>query len=179
LVVTGLVAVTPAGAQNLLGNTTSGLFGFKVGLISRMDLRSTPPLSSEIGSTAQVFAYFPAGRRYYWTTAFDFYYIQIVNSNQVMIEPNIGINKSFLLKRSQLTLVPGASIGFTFLADMGSIPASQYLSFKLSVEVHGIVNARQAWIGELAIFHAPMGSGGGDDLSFGPGLMARLGLAFR
>jgi hypothetical protein len=171
--------VSQAGAQNLFGKTTSGLFGFKVGLISRMDLSSTPPLSSEIGSTAQVFAYFPAGRQYYWTAAFDFYYIQIVNSNQVMIEPNIGINKSFLLKRAKMELVPGASVGFAFLADMGSIPASQYLSFKLSVELHGIINARQAWIGELAIFHAPMGSMGGDELSFGPGLMARLGLAFR
>jgi hypothetical protein len=144
-----------------------------------MDMRSQPTLSSEIGSTAEVFAYFPAGNQYSWTAAFDFYYVQIVNSNQVMIEPNVGLNRSFLFRRAQLALVPGIAIGFAFLADMGDIPASQYLSLKLSLGLHGIINAREAWIGELAVFHAPLGSSGGDDLSFGPGLMARIGLAFR
>jgi hypothetical protein len=96
-----------------------------------------------------------------------------------MIEPNIGINRTIPLTRARMALVPGAAIGFAFLADMGSIPASQYLTFKLSVEVHGTITFKRAWIGELALFHAPTGSGGGEHLSFGPGLLFRLGLAFR
>ena len=150
-----------------------------MGLIGRMNLASEPPLRSEIGSSAQVLGYFPFGDRFYFTTAFDFHYIQIVNSNQVMIEPNIGIRHSFPLNRAKLALVPGAAVGFAFLADMGSIPASQYLTLRFSLEVHGTINAKRAWIGELALFHAPFGSSRGDHLSFGPGLLLRLGLAYR
>jgi hypothetical protein len=169
----------PLSAQNLVGRSSSGLIGAKVGLIGRMNLSSEPALQSTIGSSAQVFAYFPFGSRFYFTSAFDFYYIQIVNSNQVMIEPGIGLRCRFPLPRAKMALIPGASVGFAFLADMGSIPASQFLTYKLSVEVHGTINVKRAWIGELALFHAPVGSSRGHQLSFGPGLLLRLGLAFR
>ena len=148
-------------------------------MIGRMNLSSHPPLHSRIGSTGQVFAYFPLGRDFHLTSAFDFYYIQIVNSNQVMIEPNMGISHSFPISRSGIVLVPGASIGFAFLADMGDIPASQYFSFKLSLEARGIMNARTAWVAEIAMFDAPAGSSGDRHLTFGPGLLVRGGFAFR
>ncbi len=179
LVLAQLGLCSSAAAQNLLGQTTSGLFGFKAGMIGRMNLSTEPPLQSRIGSTAQVFAYFPMGNKYHLTAAFDFYYIRIVNSHQIMIEPNMGFRRSFPLGGSKIFLAPGASLGFAFLADMGDIHSSQYLSFKLSLEARGIINTRTAWVAELAVFDTPTGNSGIRHLTFGPGLLVRAGFAFR
>ena len=80
-------------AQNLVGRVTSGRFGIKAGVISRMDMGGDLNLHSEIGSAAQVFADFPKGKGFYFGTAFDFYYIEINRSNQIMIEPNMKNGK--------------------------------------------------------------------------------------
>ena len=134
---------------------------------------------SEIGSTGQVFADFPKGRGFYLSTAFDFYYVEINRSNQIMIEPSAGIKGTVRLKRSDMILKPVAMIGFAYIADMGDVPSYNFLTFKFLVEAHFKIDAKKAWVGELGLFYAPTGSNGQGDISFGPGLMFRWGLAFR
>jgi len=174
-------------AQNLVGRVTSGRFGIKVGLISRMNMRGDLKLQSEFGFTAQVFADFPKGKGFYFSTAFDFYSIKIRRSNyiennrssQMMIEPNIGLKRAFHLNRADMQLIPAVSIGFAYLADIDDLPSSNFLTYKLLIEVHFKVDSKKAWVGELALFNAPTGSNGRLDISLGPGLMLRWGLAFR
>lgn len=166
-------------AQNLVGIATRGKFGIKVGVISRMNMRGDLDLHSEIGSSAQVFADFPKGRGFYFSTAFDFYYVEINRSNQIMIEPSAGIKRAFRLKRTDMLLVPAAMIGFGFIADMGDLPAARFLTYKFGVEVHFKIDVKKAWVGELALFNAPRGTNGRGDISLGPGIMLRVGLAFR
>jgi hypothetical protein len=179
-VAAALLGLAPSvSAQNLVGRSTSGKFGIKVGVISRMNMRGDRNLQSEIGSTAQVFADFPKGKGFYFSTAFDFYYVEINRSNQIMIEPSVGVKRVCRLKRSDMMLLPAASIGFAYLAEMGDLPSSNFLTYKLLVEIHLKIDARKAWVGELAFFNAPSGSNGRRDISFGPGLMLRCGLAFR
>ena len=166
-------------AQNLVGRVTGGRFGIKAGVISRMTMDGDLKLNSEIGSTAQVFADFPKGEGFYFGTAFDFYYIEINRSNQIMIEPNISLKRAYSLKRDEILLMPVASIGFAYLADIGDLPSSNFLTFKFMVEAHFKIDARKAWVGELGLFNAPTGSNGRLDVSLGPGVMLRWGLAFR
>lgn len=179
LLAVALWVAPEAQAQNLVGRPSSGLFGIKVGVISRMNLEGIRPLHTEIGSTAQVFADFPKGRDFYFVAAFDFYYVEISRSNTVMIEPSLGLKRAFYLRHLDMVLKPGASIGFAYLAEMRDLPASNYLTFKLLFEVHFKIDAKKAWVGELAFFNAPSGKAGKLDMSLGPGLMLRWGLAFR
>ena len=180
LVLIVVVGLTPAAsAQNLVGRVSSGVFGIKAGVISRMTMDGVTRLNSEIGSTAQLFVDFPRGKGFYMSVAFDFYYIEINRSNQVMIEPNIGIKRSFRLSRANMELKPGASFGFAYLSDTGDLPSANFLTFKFLVETHFKIDAKKAWVGELALFNAPRGSNRDGDLSLGPGVMLRGGLAFR
>jgi hypothetical protein len=166
-------------AQNLVGRPTSGLFGIKAGVISRMNLDTYPVLQSEIGSCGQVYADFPMGREFYFTTAFDFYYIEISRSNQIMLEASLGGKKAFPLRRAHMVLEPGTSVGFAYLAEMGDLPAVHLLTVKLFFETHFAIDVRKAWVGELTWFYGPTGDNGETTLSFGPGVMLRVGLAFR
>jgi hypothetical protein len=175
-----LICVTSSiSGQNLLGKPTSGVFGLKAGVISRMDFDTNPPLQSEVGSCAQVYADLPQGREFYLTGAFDFYYIELNRCNQVMIEASIGLKRIFALPRSKMFLKPAVSVGFAYLAQMGDLPASRFLSIKLFVETHFTIDARKAWVGELGFFQAPSGSNSKSDVTLGPGFFVRWGLAFR
>jgi hypothetical protein len=175
-----LLLVTPlASGQNLLGKPTSGVFGLKAGVISRMDFDTDRPLQSEIGSCAQVFADFPQGRDIYLATAFDFYYIGISRANQVMIDASVGLKRIFPLPRARMFLKPAVSVGFAYLAHMGDLPAVRFLSLKLLLETHFTIDAKKAWVGELGLFRAPTGSNGKNDVTLGPGVFLRWGLAFR
>lgn len=169
----------PSSAQNLVGQPTSGVFGIKAGVISRMNLDTYPFLQSEIGSCAQVYADFPMGREFYITTAFDFYYIEISRSNQIMLETSLGVKRAFPLRRARMVLQPGGSVGFAYLAEMGDLPAMRLLTVKLFFETHFTIDTKKAWVGELAWFYGPKGDNGETTLSFGPGVMLRVGLAFR
>ena len=144
-----------------------------------MNFDTNLPLQTAVGSCAQVFADLPQGREFYLTAAFDFYSVAIYRSNQVMIEASVGLKRIFPLPRPKMFLKPAVSVGFAYLAQMGDLPASQFLSIKLFVETHFTIDARKAWVGELGLFHAPTGSNGKYDVTLGPGLFVRWGLAFR
>lgn len=162
-----------------MGRPTSGVVGLKAGVISRMDFDTNLPLQSEVGSCAQVFADIPQGHEFYLTAAFDFYSVAIYRSNQVMIEPNIGLKRIFSLPRPKMFLKPAVSVGFSYLAQMGNLPAARFLSLKLLVEIHFTIDSKKAWVGELGLFDAPTGSNGKRDVTLGPGIFVRWGLAFR
>lgn len=166
-------------SQNLVGRTTSGLFGLKVGVISRMDLRGERRLNTEIGSTAQVFADFRKGQRLFIATAFDFYYVEVNRSNQIMIEPGVGVKYSFPIADAGATLKPGVMIGFAYLSDTGDLPAAELFSYKLLFEAEFKIDVKKAWLGEIALFDAPTGRSASKGITLGPGVMLRLGLAFR
>ncbi len=165
-------------AQNLVGIPTRGTLGLKAGVLSRMTVESGMEMHTEIASTAQVFGDFPKGRGWSLSTAFDFHYVEINRSNQVMIEPSLGFKKEFHLRHQKMILKPGAAIGFAYLSDIGDLPSSQYLSYHLLFEAHFQIDGKKAWLAELAFFHAPSGSRNGESITLGPGLMFRVGLAF-
>jgi hypothetical protein len=148
-------------------------------VISRMDYDTDWTLQSGVGSCAQLFADFPQGRQFYLTTAFDFYYIGLGGDNQVMIDASLGIKRAFALGRAGMYLKPAAAVGFAYLAQTGDLPAARFLSIKLYIESHFTIDVRKAWVGELGLFHAPTGSNGSADVTFGPGVFLRWGVAFR
>jgi hypothetical protein len=170
---------SPVSGENLLGKPTRGILGLKAGVISRMDYDTEWTLQSGVGSCAQLFADFPQGRQFYLTTAFDFYYIGIGGDNQVMIDASVGIKRSFPLRRAKMFLKPAVAVGFAYLAEIGDLPAARFLSLKFYLETHFTIDARKAWVGELGLFQTPTGSNGKDDVTFGPGVFLRWGVAFR
>ena len=170
---------SPVAGQNLLGQPTRGIVGLKAGVISRMDYDTDWTLQSGVGSCAQIFADFPQGRGFYLTAEFDFYFIGISNASQIMIDPSMGLKYSFSLRRAKMLIKPAVAVGFAYLAEIGSLPASRFLSLKYYVETHFTIDARKAWVGELGLFHTPTGSNGSTDATFGPGVFVRWGLAFR
>lgn len=186
MVVVLLVLAPSVSAQNLVGRRTSGLMGVKLGVISRMSMRGDVELQSHASPTVQVFADFPKFKDFYLAIAFDFYYLTIRRSNeikvkrpsQLMIEPCVGLKRAFYLKHADMILKPAVMLGFTYLADISDVPSSTYLSYKFMIEAHFKVDNKKSWIGELGLFNASHGNNGRGDVSLGPGVLLRVGVAF-
>lgn len=144
-----------------------------------MNLDADWPVHSEVGSTFELYADFPKGKENYLSVALDFYYVEINRAQQVMAEGSLGFKHAFKLNHQAIEFKPGFAIGYAYLADIGTMRPSNFLTTKLLLETHFRNNARNAWLVELALFYAPVGSNADEDLVFGPGLMLRVGLALR
>jgi hypothetical protein len=166
-------------AAEVIRRPTSGIFGLKVGVISRMNIRGDLDLHTEIGSTGQVYTDFPIWRRLYFSTSFDFYYVEIVRQNDVMIEGSIGFKYLFKLPRANIQLRPGVAVGYSYLPEIGVMESTDYRTVRAFLEAQFPIDGRKSWVAEFVVLGAPTGGNGGLDLSYGPGFMLRAGLAFR
>jgi hypothetical protein len=181
LVVAVLIfVVSPAAdAAQVHDRPTKGVFGIKLGLISRANIRGDLELETEIGSSAQVYADFPIFKDLFLTASVDFYYIQIIRQNDIMIEGTGGLKHEFALNRAGMFLRPGVGVGYAYLPEIGVMESTDYITLKVLVEAHFPIDKKKAWVGELAVMGAPKGGNDDVELSFGPGFIVRWGLAFR
>lgn len=166
-------------AEIISTQPTRGVFGLKIGLASRANIRGDLHLRTEIGSSAQVYADFPLFSDFFFTTAFDFYYVEIVRQNDIMIEGSLGLKKSFALSRANMKLIPGASLGYAYLPEIGVMNSTDYIVLKLFFESHFAIDPRKAWVAEVAVLGAPWGGNPTYDISYGPAFLVRVGLAFK
>jgi len=173
------IMVGTARADKVVPRPTRGIFGVKVGVMSRANMRGDLKLQTAVGSTAEVYADFPVAARLHVSTAFDFYYIQLVRDNDIMIDANLGLKYEIPLPRANMFLRPGVAFGFGFLPEINTIDASTYATAKLLLEAHFAVNPRRSFVSELALWGAPVGRNNTYDLTLGPAVMLRVGLAFR
>lgn len=180
-ILTILVAITTgsACADKVVKSPTRGIFGAKVGIMSRANVRGDLRLRTAVGSTGQVYADLPITTRLYVATSFDFYYIQLVRDNDIMIDANVGLKYEIPLPRANMFLRPGVAFGFGFLPEINAIDASTYATTKLFLEAHFPVNPRRSFVSELAVWGAPVGRNNMYDITLGPAFMLRVGLAFR
>lgn len=158
---------------------TRGTFGAKVGLMSRAHVGGDLDLQTEVGSTAQVYADFPMWGRLFGTAAFDFYYIELVRNNNVMIDASLGLKYELKLTHANMMLRPGVAIGYGFLPEINAIRASNYATIKVFLEAHFPVAIKRTVVCEVGLFGAPTGGNATYDLTLGPAYCLRVGLAFR
>ena len=169
-----------ASVKNKAGRRGSGVVGLKAGLFSRSEFKGDKAVfRTQVGSTAELLAEFPLGREFYLTTAFDFYYIQIVNDNQIMLEPSLGLKRIVNVGFKRTRFKPGIAFGYAHLARINALRPSDYFAIKGMLETHFTINPRRTWMIELAVFKTFEGGNGDFDLKFGPVLMLRVGFSWR
>ena len=185
-IIVGLVAgsmLVPAGAiqpRPLKASASSGLVGLKGGLYSRSQFKGdSVSFRTQVGSSAQLFADFSLFDKFYVTTAFDFYYVQIVNDNQIMLEPSLGLKRIVDIGFRNTRFKPGLAFGYARLARINALRPSGYWTFKAMLETHFTINRKRTWLFELAVFKTLHGGNGDYDLEFGPVYLARFGFSWR
>ena len=172
------IAGSAAEAQTRFGRPSRAEVGLKLGLISRMSMTGATEQQSSASISGQADINHPITGRYSFPLTIDFHRIAISRANQTMLVVSGGISRSISFPDSELSLRPGMQVGFGFLADIGDLPSSQYLTYKISVELLSRMDNKRSWVGELAFIDMPSGSMQGESIKFGFGILLRFGIAF-
>ena len=167
-----------ASAARTTAEPTRGIFGAKVGFMSRGNVGGDFDLQTEVGSTGQIYTDFPLWGRLFGAAAFDFYYMEIVHDNNIMIDASFGLKYEFRMSHSNMLLRPGVAIGYGFLPEINQIRASNYATVKVFLETHFPVSIKRAVVCEVGVFGAPTGGNAAVDVTLGPAYFVRVGLAF-
>lgn len=182
----GILATSSGMAQSATRAGSSGLVGVKLGLYSRTHFDGETGIAGEdislraqVGSSAQLFADFNLYREFFLSSSFDFYYVEIVRDNQIMLEGSLGLKRTVDLGFKTTRFKPGVAIGFAYLARVNALKPSNYITIKGGVETHFRMTPRRTWLLELAMIQSVHGQNNQYDLAFGPSLIARVGLTFR
>jgi len=179
------MSMAPAHAQ-YREDATSGLVGIKAGLFSRTNIDGETTTDGEnvsfrtqVGSSAQLYADFTLFSKTYLSTSFDFYYVQIVRNNQIMLEGSLGLKRMINLGFRKTRFKPGVAVGFAYLSRIGDLKSTDFVTVKGTLETHFIMTPRRTWLLELALIQSVSGGNSRYDLEFGPSLLVRVGLTFR
>lgn len=162
---------------------TKGGVGLKVGLIysSIFTLDSAgveSEFEADVGLSAAVFFDIPIYRMTAFTISGDIQDIQLFDMRQKMVDVNIGLKHSFYSHRARLALRPTITAGYAFLAEIGRLEASDYLTLKTAVELLLLRPQNPAFVLELGVFWSPQGGNQTYDVTFGPVWMLRAGVMY-
>jgi hypothetical protein len=113
------------------------------------------------------------------TITCDIHDIQIYDSRQMMLNPQIGFKPTVkYFEHKKYALRPSATVGFGYLYDVGRLEASSYLTFKGAFEALFFQNKNIGYVLELSVFGAPSGGNSAVDVSFGPVWSLRVGVMY-
>jgi len=179
IVVTTIVFAPDLRAQNLVGRATRGMVGVKLGFISNGMIREEQSHWTELGMSGGVYGDLPIGGGFYIPVSFDFHSFRLAKNWEVMLDVGVGLKATYKIQRTNVEIKPGVAIGVANLPQLGVVETSNYITTKLMLEVHFPINKRHSWVGEIALFGAPVGRNNEYDVTIGPILIVRVGLAFR
>ncbi len=160
-----------------------GGVGLKVGLIysSIFTLDSAgveSEFEADIGLSAALFFEIPVVRMTAFTISGDIQDIQLFDMRQKMFDLNFGIKHSFYNHRARMAWRPAIAAGYAYLAEIGRLEASDYLTLKTAVELLVLRQRIPAYVLELGVFWSPRGGNRTYDVVFGPVWTLRAGVMY-
>lgn len=168
-------------AQNLnqkrFGKWHRGLFGFRAGVINATTLQvDDRSFDTNVALTAGVLFDFPLTKSSYYGFTADLLDIQVFDERQKALDVGMTFKYAVYKRESMMALKPGLGVGYSYLARIGFLDASGYLTLKMFLEATFYSNHKYAWLADFDILWAPVGGNGDYDVTFGPAIMARFGL---
>lgn len=169
-----------AGQELLDKRIRRGGVGARAGLLNAATFHiGDADESMKFGLTGGVFFDVPVVQPVAMTIVVDIHDIQLYNSRQMMINPQVGIKPTVkYFKDLKYALRPSATVGFGYLYDVGRLEASSYLTLRAAFEVLFFQNKNIGYVAELSVFGAPTGGNSAVDVTFGPVWSLRLGVMY-
>ena len=156
-----------------------GGVGLKAGFLHRAKFTvNKTEYESKMGLSVGVFFDVPAYSLTMLSVAADFRDIQILDHRQWMLDLSVGLKPTIYNERSQLAVKPGVAVGFGYLADIGWLGSTTYLTLKASTEVLFLVSRKYAYVAEFVVFSAPSGGNSQYEISTSPTVSVRVGVMY-
>ncbi len=166
------------------GKTSRVLIGFKFGSYGSGTLKvDDREYETESGLGAGIFFDYPLKSKFYPGFAFDIYRIKVPIfgirvEKEYLYNFSLTIKREYHIAKKKFYAKPGAGLGFALLKELGVIGNSTHLTAQILSEFYYRLNSDINFLGEAGLFWGLAGSDGDNDISGGPFLFIRAGLAF-
>jgi hypothetical protein len=176
-----LFFTAPASAQNLVqrnfGRWHRGVFGVRAGIINSTTMKvGDREYTSNVALIGGVLFDAPLTRKTTIGVTADLLDIQVFDERQKALDVGITFKYAIYREYTRMALKPGLGVGYAYLARIGYLDASGYLTLKTFLEAIFYVDRRFAWIADIDILWAPVGGNREYDVTYGPAVIARFGV---
>ncbi len=156
-----------------------GAVGIKFGFLNagRVTVDDDTKYDLNAATCGGVFFDVPFSRQLQGTVAVDLYDIRFLNLSQRFLDASVGAKRVFFSPNTNIAFKPGASIGLGYLANVGPVRPSTFLTLKWFLEVMMFTQSKYAIVFDIGWFVAPVGDSEGKDISIAPSLYLRAGLS--
>jgi len=153
-----------------------GLVGPKIGILGRANIEAgDETFTSNINISLGLFFDVPVVAGFYSGIAVDFHNIEVLDQQQFFLDISIPLKFSIPFDRPGIVVKPVVAFGWGHLAGITFMKATNYLTVKVSVELHYLMPKKRAWVFELGVFDAPVGGNSHTDSSVGLAPLFRIG----
>ena len=156
-----------------------GAVGLRAGIINTGTLEEGDiERDPNLGATGGVFFDVPTLGKLMTTFSIDIYDVRLKRVSERFIDVSLGFKWVFHKYRQKMAWKPGAAVGIGYLADMGQVSASTFLTVKGFLEMMLFTDGRHAWVFDLGWVVAPVGSNEVHEVSLAPSIYLQVGIAY-
>jgi len=184
-------SAAPTWADGVPKVIAHGGVGLKLGLINTGALtltgRPTPwdsvavagkELDPKAAPSGQVFFDVPLTRAFLLLFSVDIYDLRFHPLSERFIDVAAGFKLAFYKHHQRLAWRPGAAVGLGYLADIGFMRPTTYLTLKAFSELVLLPRGKWAVVLELGFMAVPSGGNSAVDVKIAPSLFLRAGLLY-
>jgi hypothetical protein len=162
----------------------AGEFGIKFGILGEGDVEyreqgshaSPETMTTESSYSGGAFFSQRLYRRLHWTVGLDIHYMRDRFSGQAGLDAAAGLKYRWVDPSGSVSVRPAALLGFGIIPDVWRFKSSQYMTFKIMLELAFLTKKGTGLLIEVGRLRTFSGSDGTYDIEAGPMTLIRGGV---
>ncbi len=177
-------SAVPAAAQTLVADTIPkhirrGAVGLKFGVVNTGEMEiDSVTLDPNPGWNIELWFDVPLFGRTMVTAAVDVYDFRFNEESERFIDVSLGLRRVIYMHDQALAWKPGAAVGLGYLADVGFMRPTTYVTAKANLELMMFTDNPHAFVFDIGVVGMPRGGNSTLDVSIAPSLFLRVGLSY-
>lgn len=153
--------------------------GIKGGLISEGNIYvGARSYTNKFGLYGGVFFDFHIGKKFFISPTVDVIDVNLFEERQMFLDVSMTLKRGILSKGQRILWRPTVAAGFGYLADIGELEQSTYLTLKTSCELIFVSKKKYSYLFELGFIGLPVGGNDTYDIRANPHLFLRAGVLY-
>ncbi len=153
--------------------------GVKGGLIAQGDIYiNSRPYRNKFGLHGGIFFDFHVAKKFFISPTIDIIDINLFEQRQMFLDASLSIKKGILSKHQRILWRPTASVGYGYMADIGFLKLTSFLTLKTSCELIFVSTKRYTYLFELGLIGLPAGGNREYEVRANPHLFLRAGVMY-
>lgn len=134
--------------------------------------------TNKFGLYGGVFFDFHIAKKFFLSPTVDIIDVNLFEEREMFLDVSLALKKGILSKGERILWRPTFAAGFGYLADIGFLEQSRYLTLKTSCELIFVSSKRYTYLFEIGVVGLPAGGNDAYEVRANPHLFLRAGVLY-